>query len=207
MRIKFTSGIFMWDAGERRQQRYGYFYADAKTFDENVKVERTFSMDDATALVGKKVKITVKVLESRKSGHCGNQYIDIYPSQPEVGEEVTLGVGILDVRPNELTKGLRDIGLLPDDDRDFYWVDPHNLYRLHDQTVEIYAEETDEPHHPAPNIKPVKPAGKAISNGDGTCQMVFVDWPEGKKARIKPHAVPIGRGLFSMDLPGEGNKG
>lgn len=173
-KVLLGTGVFMWDSPERCTQRYGYFFPSCDTNDGTVKVTPTFNKIEAFALNGKKVKISVKVAENRKSGHVGDLFINITPSTPEVGEEVVLGVGDLDIQSNPYQNGVYDLGLKPFPKRSTYWIDPNKLYRLHDQTVEIYAELTDEPYSLAPEIKPVKEVG-AISTGDGMLQLMGIN--------------------------------
>lgn len=205
MRQLIATGIFMWDSPERREQRYGYFSCANKTFDKDVTVQPTFNMSRASRWRGQKVKITAKIVAARPSGHAGDLYLNILPSMPEVGEEIVLGVGTFDYRENPYTDDQMDMGIMPADGRDKYWLDPHILYRLHDQTVKIYGEPTFEPFHPAPQIVPVREAGKAISNGDGTFQMVGA-MPE--TLNVLPKMERIGDGLFMVMMPNSiGNKG
>lgn len=204
MKTLLATGTFMWDGPERRSQRYGYFYANNSSFDDAAEVTPAYCATEAEALEGQKVKIVVKIVESRPSGHAGDLYLDILPTTPNVGEEIELGIGTLDLQPSPHCSDVTYLGLKPSDGRGMYWLDPHILYRLHDQTVEIYAIPTDEPEHSAPVIVPVRKAGKAISNGDGSLQVVLV--PEGKKVKIKPKIESLGDGMFTIEPPG-GEKG
>lgn len=208
--IVLGRGIFMWDAPERRTQRYGYVFGGNSTYENDVFTKPEFNDKLAERLKDKQVKLSVKVLQARKSGHVGDLYINVMPSQPQVGEEMVLGVGKFDFQPNPFTEGCYDVALVPEDGREEYWFDPHILYRLHDQTVEFYAKLTDEPCHAAPDIKPVRAAG-AISNGDGSIQLVgkhFGGLKEGDTIKVKAKATRLGAGLFSIERPNaEGNKG
>lgn len=205
MKVLLAKGIFMWDAPERREQRYGWFFAGRETFDDKVHFPYTFNDKEAESLQHKKVKITVKVVESRKSGHAGDQFIDMMPSTPTIGEEIALGVGIFNIRRNAWIAGLMDMALVPKDNRGKYWIDPNLLYRLHDQTVEVYGEETEEPFHEAPKIVPVRKAG-AISNGDGTFQIVGINPEDGAKIKVLPQVERLGKGLFQMTPPSSDSK-
>lgn len=207
-RIKLGCGIFMWNAAERRTQQYGYFFLCDKPYNESIIVDVEYNSQAMVDLRGDKVKLTAVVLETRASGHAGDLYIDILPTTPSVGEEIVLGVGRFDINYNPFPPPTYEMCLFPSDGRSTYWLDPKVLYRLHDQTVELYAETTEEPDHLVPHIKPVRQAGKAISNGDGTIQIVGLPLQEGKTMKIKPNITSLGGGLFSFEMPNtQGNKG
>ena len=70
---------------------------------------------------------------------------------PDVGEVVDLGVGTIAIQPSWEASGVA-VALRPDDGRADFWIDPRKLYRLHDQTVELFAEPTDEPADPPPSF-------------------------------------------------------
>jgi hypothetical protein len=48
------------------------------------------------------------------------------------------------IDPNENSVARRTVIMAPDDGRERFWIDPRQLYKLHDQTVELYMEETTE---------------------------------------------------------------
>jgi hypothetical protein len=205
MKLLLGRGIFMWDAPERRTQRYGYVFVGTTTYENDVKVTNEFNQTNAEKLKSKQVKLTVKVLENRKSGHVGDLFIDVFPTMPQIDEKIVLGVGKFTWRQNPYTPTNYDMTIIPDDGRARYWI-PNNLYHLHDQTVEIYGETTKEACHTAPNIKPVREEGVAISNGDGSLQIVGVDLEESFK--VKPNIERLSQGLFKLTRPNaEGNKG
>jgi hypothetical protein len=86
-----------------------------------------------------------KVVESRPSGHAGDLFRKILPpEQPTpVGTVIDLGEGELFVwheNDDGFPTGGIHIGLRPDDGRKTDWFDPNLLYRLHDQTLEIFIE-------------------------------------------------------------------
>ncbi len=126
-------GQFGWDGCERRNDRYGNFYLDG---------DGHFLSDDCEGFEGTRMKLSAVVLQVRKSRHIGDLFLGVYPSQPRVGEVIEIGTGtfrldLLEQPPNTT----RSIGLEPADGREEFWIDPKILYRLHDQTVEIFAEE------------------------------------------------------------------
>ena len=127
--MKIGQGVFGWDGEERRSNRYGSF----NLLHSNCKVSIP------TKLYGKRVRITCKVLKSRKSKHIGDLFLGIGPTQPEVGEVIELGVGVLHTEPCDWDeRGNPTIILKPEDGRRELWIDPRKLYRLHDQTVEVF---------------------------------------------------------------------
>lgn len=137
MEVKLK-GIFIWDGYERRIDRYGYVTVDDCNYDQTAKIRAEVSdLGDLHRLDMQRVSIEVLVLETRESGHIGDVFRGIRPSTPEVGEVFSLGEGRLDVVPSGWSAIGREIGLVPDDGRKTDWFDPHVLYKLHDQTVEI----------------------------------------------------------------------
>ncbi len=88
------------------------------------------------------------------------------------------------------------------DGRDELWFDPRILYQLHDQTVEVYAEETEEEEH---KVEPFATGSEevAISNGDGSLQVKT----KGPSVTITPNVTKIEDGLFLIEPPGAGPKG
>ncbi len=201
-RIAF--GIFTWAATERRSQRYGYFYPDYTNWAENMlqQVKPEIDLEGMSPLLGQRVRITVNVLEARESGHAGDRAIGIFPSMPEAGQIIDIGVGVLDLLQLDYwTPCGWAIGLQPGDGREEYWIDPAILYRLHDQTVEIYAEVTTDDFSPVPTVDRKVKTG-VIDNGDGTIQYVGPPAPQG--LRVLPNFTPLGDGMFSVEPPKEG---
>lgn len=144
-------GIFMWMPMERRSNRYGAFFLAASTYDESVKVAPHIDESELTKLLTKRVRVTCKVVESRESGHCGDSFLEIVPSKPEVGEVVDLGVAMLFMA--KTPEGDTQVVMKPGDDRTDLWIDPRKLYRLHDQTVHLYVEPTEDDFTPAADLK------------------------------------------------------
>lgn len=191
-KIKVAFGIFMWSSAERQTDRYGVVLTVAKNYDEDAQVDRTQDDDLLKTFIGSKVRLTCKVIETRKSGHCGDVFRKIYPSQPEVGEEVDLGVGTLDLVPE--WDGSMGIMLRPGDGRSNVWMDPRKLLRLHDQTVEIFVQQTDEDFTPAPDL-PLPEKG-CIDNGDGSLQVKMMP----STFTLTPSIDRLGEGLFSIGM-------
>ncbi len=165
--MKVGHGIFMWGPRERQTQRYGVFYLTARTYDDKV----SSNLDFPRALEGRRVRVYAVVTESRNSGHAGDRAIGVYPSRPEVGERVEIGVGRLG--ESRRAEGEVAVVLQPADGRAHFWCDPRPWYRLHDQTVDLYVEETNEAFSPAPPFAPIDADGLMVfANGDGSFQIV-----------------------------------
>lgn len=137
--MKVGTGIFTWHASERRTDRYGYFFLHPSNYEETAYVLSDVNADALAEMECRKVRIVCRVLESRTSGHIGDLFHGIFPTKPDVGEVVDLGVGVLDLVPPTERIGTQ-IGLIPDDGREHFWIDPNKLYHLHDQTVEVEIE-------------------------------------------------------------------
>lgn len=131
---------------------------------------------------------------ARRSGHAGDAFLDIKPSKPAKGEQIEVGVGRLHLGRNYL--GNRSIVLQPEDGRPELWLDPRVLYRLHDQTIDLFIEPTSDVCTPAPALKPV--AAGVIANGDGTFQTKFVD---PRRAYLPPKIESLGNGAFRVTAP------
>jgi hypothetical protein len=187
IKCKIGYGIFMWMSDERVSGRYGSFFLAPSTFDEKVNVQAEMELHGP--FVGKRVKITVKVIESRQSGHAGDHFLHIKPSMPNVGEEITLGIGVLSTINRYFQL---EYVLEPETSREINYIDPRVLYRLHDQTVEVFAEETSEECTPEYNCL-ASPGVKA--NGDGTIQCRQMPLPK----HIQPKVSRLGEGTFLMN--------
>lgn len=188
-------GILGWDAPERRDNRYGALNITDAPFDKGPVTEVFFDRVVASRLTGNKVRLTAIVREARTSGHCGDRSLGIKPSTPEVGEVIVLGIGALAVGKNY--EGGPTVILMPGDGREELWIDPRLLYRLHDQTVELHVEPTDEPCSPPPDIPPAVEG--MVSTGDGF-QVKKVHIPSSGSLRLdlKPTIERLGDGMVSM---------
>jgi len=204
--IKLAHGVFTWSGSERRSDRYGSFNLLAEPFEGAEVTEVTYDRELAKKLEDKRVRILVRVLATRKSKHIGDLFLGIKPSTPEVGEEVDLGVGIFHTEPCEYDSKVLSTFLVPGEppSRDTFWFNPRKLYRLHDQTVDVFIEETTEEFTPAPNLKQETDEG-LIASGDGSFQSKGVELSG--RTRIKPRVEPIGDGMFVMTQPGAFKQG
>lgn len=212
--MKIGQGIFMWSGPERQLGRYGVFWMGDETFDCKIKCEPYFDYDAAVALTGQNVKLFCKVLENRASGHAGDRLLEIFPSKPDIGEIVELGVGPCYLEADGFAPGGFAIGIRPTSDRERFWIDPRKFYRLHDQTVELFVGTTDEPEtrDPTPFLKQVSTEGVAISNGDGTFQVYGAATKHKEGLVIKPIIQKISEeedgGCFMIESPNaNGNAG
>ena len=142
-------GVFGWDGGERRSDRYGVVNLSRSTFESTI-CDIAIDRAAAASVNRKRCRLRARVLEARDSGHIGDLFLGIYPSKPDVGEVVDLGVGTIAIQPSWEADGVA-VALRPDDGRVDFWIDPRKLYRLHDQTVELFAEPTEEPAEPSFN--------------------------------------------------------
>ena len=132
-RTLIGTGILDWQRFERQSGRYGAFALFApKDEDEHV------VLAPQPELVGAHGKLVVKVLKTRQSTHLGDWGRGISPATPTVGEEIILGAGALFFEDEgEEDDRLLAVGVRPADD-EYPWMDPGRLYRVHQQTVEVY---------------------------------------------------------------------
>lgn len=197
-----ASGIFMWSASERRGRRYGYIYNADTNYNSDVKVEPKTLVDVMSKFEGKRVRFIAKVIENRQSGHAGDLfcYPRMFPVMPEAGEEIVVGIGTFSTTSDpDTVAGSADniaFGVIPSDGRDYFWIDPRVIYRLHDQTVELYVEETTEADLPLSDVVDEAVEGKVISNGDGSFQVVGKKIP--KEMKLAKKLTRLGEGCFML---------
>jgi len=143
-------GIFAWDGSERRSDRYGSFTLDKVGYDDNGYCpDASWTLGQSlSSLTGKYVKIKVEIIESRDSGHIGDLSRGIYPTRPEVGEKIILGIGEFFASEENWSASGFSVGVKPSDGRMSDWFEPEKLYRLHDQTVLVTISETKEAELP-----------------------------------------------------------
>ncbi len=194
-------GIFTWDSQERRSNRYGSILVANTNYNQDAPTASGCDVERLDKLRHKRVRITCEVVAIRASGHAGDRFLGIMPTTPNVGEVIELGVGTLDCQDG--FDGSPEISLRPNDGRKQFWIDPRILYRLHDQTVRVYIEETDDSFSTAPEIAPQSDASEAIDNGDGSFQVKNVANDE--VMVVLPHSERLGDGLFMLTHnPGPG---
>jgi hypothetical protein len=185
------TGILTWNGEERRSNRYGVITLCASNYDEDARAPVGWDEPLLQELNGKRVRLTATVTESRKSGHCGDRFLKVFPSQPKVGDSINFGVGTLTIESNESE---RAVALRPGDGRRELWIDPRKLYRAHDQTVILYAEETELPFSLAPTGFNTEDSG-AEDLGDGSIQVKNVPV---ESVRILPVTKSLGDGLIEV---------
>jgi hypothetical protein len=186
---KVGHGVFGWPASERRSNRYGAIHLSDRPYEKPAVTKVEIDRPALYALNGLRVRTMCKVVETRTSGHVGDLFLGIYPSTPEVGEEVDLGAGLLTVRPSY--DEWPDFVFLPKEPRPELWLDPRKLYRLHDFT-------------PMAEL-PANNEESAISAGDGYLQ--FKE-KEGKEVvSVLPKIEDLGEGMLLVTSPGAGKIG
>jgi hypothetical protein len=80
-------------------------------------------------------RLIAVVRKVREVAHIGDLFHRVFPIKPEVGEMVILGEGTLRFEGN-------GVGLLPDDGRTTLWLNIPALYRVHNQTVTLFFEQS-----------------------------------------------------------------
>lgn len=134
--IELGTGQLSWHASERRNDRYGTvgLWVDASPVDPETTDRIAWSAEGRQA-EGKKGVLIAYVIETRDSQHVGDLMRDIHPVKPEVDEQIELGSGTLFFQ--QIDDDVWYVGLRPDNDRPNDWLDPHELYRVHQQTVRL----------------------------------------------------------------------
>lgn len=190
---KIAQGIFCWDATERRSDRYGCFYVNDSSYDgKKTLIQKVYP--SSKKFDGKRVKITIKVLENRPSGHIGDAFLGLVPDPLAAGKTLELAIGTLRIVKNY--DGNPAFEVHPDKSRETFWIDPRNFYKLHDQTVEVHAELSDAPAHPV--FTSSSGEDEVMGNGDGTFQAKTRH--EGS-FHVEPKITGFGGGMFSVELP------
>ena len=198
-RVLIASGVLSWHKRERVSNRYGGFFLDEVPYNGQTPVcKPAFNKEAIRPFQGKHVKLTAKVIDARKSGHVGDFALGIFPSQPEIGEEIELGIGPLNVYEEG---DFNCFSLLPSfDNRQELWLDPRKLYRLHDQTIELYAEFSHAPCHMAPDLKEAESGTVSTGPEEGGGFGIQV-----KKApiprQVNPKITRLGDGMFMLRSP------
>lgn len=136
-------GVLNWNRYERIGDRYGaiWLYREPMTeaFNPNANTER----HPWPALPAGRGRLVAEVLEARESPHIGDIARGLFPHTPKVGERILLGEGTLFLEDYDGKEGgCPALGLRPDEDRDYDWMDSKALYRCHNQTVALTFEPT-----------------------------------------------------------------
>lgn len=196
------SGIFTWCSSERRSSRYGTFFLAPSDFEESVRRDVHLDVAALRALEGQNVRIAFRILESRPSGHVGDQFLRVFPgAPPPPGSVIELAVGPLlladhshhPVRHHPTQVG---IGTVPSDGRTELWLDPRVLYVLHDQTVELLIEGTADPESaPSPLLDQPVDDGVIMTADGETMQLRGAGFEACSFVTILPDIEPVSGGF------------
>ena len=136
--IVVGQGVLTWPSVERISDRYGTVGLMAEGSNSWTAGDPGWVDVHRALPEGRRGRLQALVLTTRKSNHIGDFFRSLYPSTPEVGDVIVLGDGTV------FHGWARDahgdgalVGLVPDDSRDTDWLDPAQLYRAHEQTVEL----------------------------------------------------------------------
>ena len=137
MEYHLGMGALNWSKDERISDRYGTVsLSDSGWLGQKIEDNSFMNSDVIEKLCGKKGKLVANVIKTRKSKHIGDITRKIYPSMPGVGEIIVLGEGTFFKEAyDEMEFG---VGVIPYDKRSNDWLDPRQLYRVHQQTVNLY---------------------------------------------------------------------
>jgi hypothetical protein len=136
MKILIGTGVLTWNKSERVTDRYGTV---------------ALVPDGVTSLTGGggyfpiapvsgRGRLFVVVLESRTSTHIGDLFRGIFPSRTAAGSRLLLNRDVGSVFL-ESERGEMSIGIRPDDPQRWAdWLDPRQLYRVHEHLVELWLE-------------------------------------------------------------------
>lgn len=145
--ILIGRGILNWHANERVSDRYGAVHLARR-----IPPKGQETTADAYIVIPKEVedqhgRLYAIVVETRASYHVGDMVRGFYPSTPQLGDRIELGIGTLfrgkcfsRSYPEEEQDPIPTIGLHPDDGRKHDWLNPASLYKLHCQTVDLFFE-------------------------------------------------------------------
>lgn len=208
--MKIATGIFCWTSTERRTARYGFAYAGDKNYLGDVDVKPKYDMAAINKLVGSRVRLTCTVLKNRKSGHCGDKFLELVPSKPSIGDVITVAVGRFAVLEDNTSFNGVTFGVQPDDGRPVLWMDPKAFFRLHDQTVEFHAVPVgDDVEDFSPDAEMLKKAlvdEKIILDSDsqGTFFQIRARTDPDAARIAMPNVTSLGDGMLAVDF---GQKG
>lgn len=125
-KTKIGYGVLNWHDKEYISSRFGYITLSG----ENNFIDKAFIFTkqiDLGNLYG-------KVLSTRNS-ELSDYDENVKVITPKVGEMILLGQGTLVFSEEE-----NGVGLFPSHGLEDYWLNPHSLYKLHSQTIELYIE-------------------------------------------------------------------
>lgn len=119
------TGALDWERKERISDRYGL----VKLFDKPGPAKQAIGLRRIKE--GLHGRLVAVVKETRESTHIGDLFHRVFPTRPEVGEQIVLGEGMLFFEDG-------GVGLMPDDGREALWLNMQSLYRAHSQTVTLF---------------------------------------------------------------------
>ena len=126
-------GVLSWDSLERVTDRYGTVRLFRHHRRHAPPVELASGHEGASGV------LLARVIEARPSRHYGDLHRKIFPAMPAVGDDVILGRGEL---ARHCEQSLYVVGLIPADGREDDWLDPVQLFRAIDQTVDLVFQPT-----------------------------------------------------------------
>lgn len=136
-KVLIAHGALGWFGGERRSDRYGAITVfNENSYEQKIVNDSIIYKDVIDTLVGKNGKIVAVVLETRKSTHIGDLFRGFYPKTPKVGQTIKVGEGEFFTEIGH--EGRPTFGVKPADGRESDWLIPKNLYKLHEQSVDIF---------------------------------------------------------------------
>ena len=135
-------GVLNWRPDERISDRYGYVHLAVSPMCSPMDLGGDHAPLDFGELLGARVVLKALILLTRRSPHIGDIAHGIYPTTPEQGDVIELGRGILFT---QMTAFGAEVGIKPVPYHSTWWLDPRALYRVHNQTVQLFVEELDAP--------------------------------------------------------------
>jgi len=138
-RVLIGTGVLSWDSDERRSDRYGTVMLLAEGIDSHsIRDEAGVWLTANLPKIGTLGRLCVRVIGVRKSTHMGDVFRGILSTTPDLAQEIYLGTG--KIFYGECAGVYPTVGLEPDDGRTSDWLDPEQLYKVHEQSVELYFE-------------------------------------------------------------------
>jgi hypothetical protein len=137
-RFPIGTGPLSWARNERISDRYGYVFLNENNSFSQFIDDALTSLATIKNLVGSKGYLLAVVNTPRKSTHTGDLTHNIFPSTPKKGDEILLNEVPGTLVHETHADGYEQIGIRPDDGRKDFWLNPHKLYRVHEQTVNLY---------------------------------------------------------------------
>ena len=131
MKTILGTGIFNWPRNERVSDRYGL-----ATVFRSVNGSVCIDHSAVDTVLGRRGHLVAVVKETRESQHIGDFFRGLSPSTPRVGDEFVLNEDDGELF-DSIIEDQRYIGIAPDDDRDADCLNPEQLYKCHQQTVDL----------------------------------------------------------------------